>query len=289
MKKHKPLITYLIIVAILSGGFILSMKLQGQKGFYLAQFYMMAPAISAIITRLFFYKREFKDANLKFGKLKNWLKFWMISLGVTFLSMLLMTLLGSIKWDLSGNTFLELLSKQTDINNLPVGITPQTMLLIYFIGGLTIFNIFGIITGFGEEFGWRGFMFPQLYKIKPWIGFIIGGIIWFAWHIPLRFIFPETQIFTPSEQIINYIVIVIGSIASFAFLAYIYIKTESIFIASFSHIVLNNSARSFSYFLTVKDQLMANIGTVFTSVLVVAILYSIGEFKVFKNYFEKNS
>jgi hypothetical protein len=35
------------------------------------------------------------------------------------------------------------------------------MLMIYFVGGLTIFNLVpGIITGFGEEFGHRGFMFP---------------------------------------------------------------------------------------------------------------------------------
>lgn len=47
---------------------------------------------------------------------------------------------------------------------------PQMMLLLYFIGGLTVFNILpGVITGFGEEFGWRGLMFPLMYRIRPWL------------------------------------------------------------------------------------------------------------------------
>jgi hypothetical protein len=36
--------------------------------------------------------------------------------------------------------------------------TQQTMLLVFFIGGLVVFNILpGPISGFGEEFGHRGF------------------------------------------------------------------------------------------------------------------------------------
>ena len=53
-------------------------------------------------------------------------------------------------------------------------------MIVALIGGLTVFNILpGVVAGFGEEFGHRGFMFPQLYAIKPWIGLIIGGLIWY--------------------------------------------------------------------------------------------------------------
>jgi len=37
-------------------------------------------------------------------------------------------------------------------------------------------------------------MFPQLYKIKPWIAFIIGRLIWIAENMPITkraFIDPE--------------------------------------------------------------------------------------------------
>src|SRR5690606_15028948 len=131
--------------------------------------YMLTPAIAALITRLFFYEKKFQDANLRLGKLGDYGRFWLISLGITALSYVFFTLLGAVRWDLTGNEFLRRLSEQfasvgQDMEaSLPPGFTPQMMLLIYSIGGLTVFNVFpGIIAGFGEEFGHRGFMFPAL-------------------------------------------------------------------------------------------------------------------------------
>ena len=64
----------------------------------------------------------------------------------------------SVQWDFTGNAFLARLTQQfaaaghaQRINTtLLPGLTPPTMLLIFFIGGLTTFNIIpGIIMGFG--------------------------------------------------------------------------------------------------------------------------------------------
>src|SRR5512145_779652 len=169
--KKSPLAIYFIILFALCTAVIVGAKMLGQQGAYLAQFYMLTPAIAAIITRSFFYKPKFSDANLRFGKLSDYFKFWIISICITALSYVLFTLLGSITWDFTGQVFLNRLAEQfavagQDINaSLPPGFTPMTMLMIYFIGGLTIFNILpGIITGFGEEFGHRVLMFPLLYK-----------------------------------------------------------------------------------------------------------------------------
>lgn len=293
--KHKSLIIYFFIIIILSIGFIVSMRLLGQQGFYLASVYMMTPAIAAIITRLFFYDKRFKDANLKIGKPKNYIKFWIIALGITTLSYIIFTLLGSIQWDFSGQTFLNQLSEQMaligqDINDLPPGLTPQMMLLMFFIGGLTIFNLIpGIITGFGEEFGWRGFMFPQMYKIRPWVAFVVGGLIWFAWHITLTFVMPQTTSFGLEEIILNVVVLAVGSIFTFIFLAYVYIKTETIWVAALTHITLNNSAGSFGYFAVIKNQTIANVGLTVTMIIVIAILFYFGKLKIFDEYFKKNS
>ncbi|MDD5341126.1 MAG: CPBP family intramembrane metalloprotease [Patescibacteria group bacterium] len=291
--KHKSLIAYLVIITLLSAVFIVLMKLLGQKGNYLAAFYMLGPAIAAIITRLFFYDKKFKDANLRFGKVKNYFKFWAIALSITVLSLVIYTLLGSISWDFSGQVFLGQLAKQfaltgQNINNLPAGLTPQLMLIIYFIGGLTIFNILpGVITGFGEEFGWRGFMFPQMYKIKPWVAFIVGGLIWYAWHIPLVLVIAQTQTFTIAQTILNVAVLAIGSICTHTFLAYVYVKSKNVFVASVTHITLDNVARSFAYFIIIQNQITANIGLAITMLIVVAVLYFSKEWKVFENYFNK--
>ncbi|MDH4138655.1 MAG: CPBP family intramembrane metalloprotease, partial [Anaerolineae bacterium] len=259
---------------------------------YLAQVYMLTPAIAAILTRLFFYELRFKDANLRFGRITDYVKFWILSLGIMALSYVLFTLLGSIYWDLTGNAFLERLTKQLaasgqDINaTLPPGVTPQMMLMIYFIGGLTVFNIFpGILTGFGEEFGHRGFMFPLLYQIKPWVGIVIGGLIWYAWHLPLALVVPQTVDYPLWQTLLNLVMMAIGSVCTFTYLAYVYVKSESVFVTSIAHIVMNNSAASFSYFAVIQNQVLANLGLTLTMIVVIAILYFKKELDAFAKYF----
>lgn len=266
-----------------------------QQGAYLAQGYMLTPAIAAIITRLFFYPLRFKDASLQFGRIKDYLKFWVLSLGITVLSYALFTLLGAISWDFTGNAFLERLTQQLaaagqDINKtLPPGMSPQMMLIIFFVGGLTIFNIFpGIITGFGEEFGHRGFMFPLMYQIKPWIGIVIGGLIWYAWHWPLTLVMPQTVEYPLWQTLLNWIVLALGSVCSFTYLAYIYVKSESVFVTAIAHIAMNNSAQSLSYFAVIQNQVLANIGLTLTMIIVVAILYYKKELDIFAKHLALN-
>jgi uncharacterized protein len=293
--KKSPLAIYFILLIILSAAIILGAKSLGKQGAYLAQVYMLTPAIAALITRLFFYEPKFRDANLHFGKLGDYFKFWLISISITVLSYVFFTMLGSISWDWTGKIFLDRLTEQfaatgQDINaNLPPGVTPMTMLLIYFVGGLTIFNIFpGIITGFGEEFGHRGFMFPLLYKINPWVGIFIGGLIWYVWHLPLALIIPQTAQVPLWQNILNFFVLAIGSVCTFTYLAYVYVKSRSVWVTSLAHITLNNSSAAFSYFASVNNQVIANIGLVLTMLLVVAVLFYKKEFVVFSKYFHEN-
>jgi membrane protease YdiL (CAAX protease family) len=92
------------------------------------------------------------------------------------------------------------------------------MLVIYTIGGLTVFNIFpGFITGFGEEFGHRGFMFSTLYRIKPWVGLIIGGLIWYVWHLPLGLVLPQSIEPLTWQVVLNYLILAVGSVCTFIF------------------------------------------------------------------------
>jgi membrane protease YdiL (CAAX protease family) len=59
----------------------------------------------------------------------------------------------------------------------------------------TVFSIIGavglsllplLVAGFGEEFGWRGYMLPRIArKTTPRKAVLIHGAIWFLWHFPL--------------------------------------------------------------------------------------------------------
>ncbi len=158
------------------------------------------------------------------------------------------------------------------------------MLLIFFVGGLTVFNILpGLITGFGEEFGHRGFMFPVLYRINPWVGLVGGGLIWYAWHWPLLLVTPQTAVYSLWQTALSWVVLAIGSVCTFIFLAYVYVKSESIWVASLAHIVMNNANQSFSYFV-VPNQPLANLGLVLAMVVAVAVLYHTKELNTFEQH-----
>lgn len=286
------LAVYFIILIVLCAGFVIGAKMLGEQGAYLAQGYMLTPAVAALLARAFFYPLHFQDANLRFGRLRDYFRFWLYALGITALSCLFYTLLGAISWDFSGGIFLDRLAAQfaasgQDISEtLPPGFTPKMMLMVFFVGGLTLFNIIpGIITGFGEEFGHRGFMFPALYRIKPWVGLIVGGLIWFAWHIPLSWMVLSPVSYPVWISIVNTVLLGIGSVCTFIYLAYVYVKSESVFVTSVAHIAMNNAAAAISYFVLIQNQVLANLGLTLTMAIVLAILYFSRELEVFPRYF----
>ena len=47
-------------------------------------------------------------------------------------------------------------------------------------------SVIMILFGFGEEFGWRGYLTPKLSSLMPeWAAVIVSGIIWGLWHAPI--------------------------------------------------------------------------------------------------------
>jgi len=290
--SRAPLIVYLVLLSALCAAVVVGARLLGKQGVYLAQAYMLTPALAAILTRGLFYGPGFSDANLRLGRMRDYLRFWMAGLGITAMSFVLFTGLGAIRWDFTGQVFLDQLARQfaesgRDMTaSLPPGLTPRSMLLIFFAGGLTVFNVLpGIVMGFGEEFGARGLMFPLMYKVAPWVGFIIGGLTWYAWHLPLALVAPYHTGEPAWQVVVNHVVLASGAVCTATYLAYVYVKSRSVWVTSVAHITLNNAARSLAYFVVVRNQLLANVGLAATMFLVVVVLYLTRELDVFAAYF----
>jgi hypothetical protein len=56
--KTRPLFAYFLVLATLSAAMIGGARMLGRQGGYLAQLYMLGPAL-AVITRLFWYPSRF--------------------------------------------------------------------------------------------------------------------------------------------------------------------------------------------------------------------------------------
>jgi membrane protease YdiL (CAAX protease family) len=296
MRKPKTptgsLFVYLAVLSALSAAFIVAARLAGKRGVYLAQGYMLTPALAAVLTRCVSYGPGFADAHLGLGRVRHYFTFWLVGLAITGASFVLFTLLGAVTWDFTGKVFLDQLTRQMAAMgqdmaaSLPPGFTPRSMLFVFFVAGITVFNVFpGIVTGFGEEFGARGLMFPLMYRIAPWVGFIVGGLVWYAWHLPLVLVMPQQSADPLWQTVVNHMLLACGSVCTAAYLAYVYVKSRSVWVTSVAHITLNNSARSLAYFCVVRNQMMANIGLVVTMLLVVVVLHVTKEFGAFAAYF----
>jgi hypothetical protein len=213
------------------------------------------------------------------------------SLAITAFSFLLFTLSGSIRWDFSGQIFLDSLAQQFAatgedmLATLPPGFTPQMMLWLFVIGGFTVFNIMpGIISGFGEEFGHRGFMFPLLSAGRPWLGVLIGGFIWYLWHQPLVLIFPASAPIPLWQTLTNHAFAIVGSICTHTYLCYVFAKSRSIFVPSIAHITMNNASRSLAYFVVIQNQFAANLMQYIVMIFVVVFLHHRNELKAIPEF-----
>lgn len=57
-----------------------------------------------------------------------------------------------------------------------------------------MFILLTVAAGFGEEFGWRGFLLPRLQiRHNALVSGLIVGVAWAIWHIPLFFIKGTSQ------------------------------------------------------------------------------------------------
>ncbi|MDO8360466.1 MAG: CPBP family intramembrane metalloprotease [Devosia sp.] len=85
---------------------------------------------------------------------------------------------------------------------LALGIVPAatiltTVLLPVFVGPLrpadpsimAMAAIWPVMAALGEEFGWRGFMFPHLLRrYGPMGAAVLVGLVWGLWHLPADYI-----------------------------------------------------------------------------------------------------
>ena len=101
-----------------------------------------------------------------------------------------------------------------------------------------ILNFFLVVAAFfGEEYGWRYYLQPIMQKrfgLRG--GVLLLGVVWGLWHLPIDFFYyttPDMGLAACVSQQITCIFIGI-------FLAYMYMKTENIWVPVVVHFMNNN-------------------------------------------------
>ena len=144
---------------------------------------MLMPALGALLA-----KANFKEIGWRLKLSKNW-KYIVFA----WLAPTVFQIIGAVFYflvfpdDFAPAEAFQRFMSDTEYEEFKQNGSPYTAFIgkeIFF--SLTSFGIFqAILSGLGEEIGWRGFMFPELKvgygRTK---GLLIGGLIHGAWHFP---------------------------------------------------------------------------------------------------------
>lgn len=240
------------------------------------------PAISSIIVRSLFYEDGFKNFGICALRWDDILQFWAYALIIGLVSLIIMTLIKAVKWDFSGLTYYSKISKMiTSENNLFTNEKSiQGAFIIYFLLGITFFNIFpGLIFGLGLDLGFRAFLFPLIYRKQPFLSFILCGFLYFLWKLSI-----ENE-FAGSINLYFVLTITIkflSSILFFIIATLVYLKTKNAILSALFYTSYYNVFRATNYFYEKIDGLKFEISIFLTLLIINMILYFKKEYKIFQ-------
>lgn len=180
---------------------------------------MLMVAFSAFIVRGFFERRGFRDVGWNLGHCR-WYLVALLFCALLWLGPALAALpFGRLEWN----------------HNLR---QDELLLVILSLGGASL------LAGFGEEFGWRGYLLPRLLHDRQMARLVVVaiGLVWGLWHCAIA-IGPLLKAALAGvagwpmlgQALVSCAQMIGTSIAlSFIFGA-VWLKSKSIFLASFLH------------------------------------------------------
>lgn len=214
---------FLVILATLVLGFVAITQATDVLIVTVGPLYMFTPAIAGLLVCL--YNRiTLQDVGLRIGR-RRWF---------ALAAVLPLPVLGTItviSLGVPGVMFNSSLDMAAELG-LPSG---PFWTLIALGGMVAIGATVNAVAGFGEEFGWRGYLLWELAPLGFWKASLAIGTVWGVWHAPLI----VTGYNYPSFPIVGVFALTIACIAMSPLFIYIVIRSESVLPAAIFHGVFN--------------------------------------------------
>lgn len=231
-QTKKRIITYLLIAFGLTFATYALIALGREEGGGLDSFGVLiqwAPAIGAFAT-LLIYQRNIRGLGFGLGRVRYLVLSYFLPLGVLLVTYAVIWLLGL--GGVNSEPVLEEAASATGISN------PILLMLVIIGLGATAGLLLPAFFALGEEIGWRGFLVPELAKIRSFTGVaLLSGAIWAIYHYPLVLIFGAERAGTPI--LYQLLVLTFQGIAISTILAWIRLMSGSLWTAVIFHAVLN--------------------------------------------------
>jgi len=220
VETHRPfsLTIYLLIVFVLSWPFQIAYAIWGMTptaSYLLSSVSMVMVTVGTFIAGRYVFREGFKNAGWHWGKPAHYL--W--TFGLALFIFAVPTLLESI---------------------FGLRVLPAEISVIAIVGYFLLRFVLTLIPGFGEEFGWRGYMLPHLARrYTPRKALLIHAFIWWAWHIPTLIAIGSriggVDVGLGMSIALTLLVSLIPAMMNAVIFAYVWTATQSLAVSSIYH------------------------------------------------------
>jgi membrane protease YdiL (CAAX protease family) len=149
----------------------------------------------------------------------------------------------------------EMLDNVTGIQGW-LAMAPIQTLAMWAILTLPLWSLLNLPFNFGEEWGWRGYLLPQLLPLGQWRALLISGPIWGLWHAPIILLGFDY----PQHHFLGVLCIVITCTLIGIILGWTRLATGSVWPAVLGHAAFDGSAAAYG--------IVATAGVTYDTVLV---------------------
>jgi len=176
-------VTYAIEGMLILSGFRIT-QVPAAYGQLIIAAVMWVPALATVLTIKFITREGFAITNLRFGPWKPYLASGLFVPACFAVIYGLTWLLGLGQPDWRLEQFQELIASTagTDLPPMP---SSALVLPVLFVVTLITAPLINGLFGFGEELGWRGYLLPKIMPLGKLKAYLLLGIIWGVWHLPL--------------------------------------------------------------------------------------------------------
>lgn len=193
MLDRKGLFSYLFITFtltwIIEGALVLTgMRMEGAPPLYgqlIIAGVMWVPALATFLTIKFVTHEGFAITNLRFGSWRPYVAAALLMPAAFAVIYGLTWLLGLGQPDWQLVQFREMMAAAGQDLDAGGDFNSAQVLALAFVSSIFVGPTINGLFGFGEEFGWRGYLLPKLMPLGKVRAYLWVGIIWGLWHAPL--------------------------------------------------------------------------------------------------------
>lgn len=194
-------------------------------------FYMFGPAIGHVVVRLW-AGEGLRDPVLRPRVRAHWRSYalaWVVPPALTFVGLILYFAVFPGQFDASLSSLRGLL-KSTGVT-----LDPAVLLTIQTVFAVVLGPLLNAIPAFGEEYGWRGFLYPELTPLGERRALLLHGVIWGVWHWPVIALGYEYGFGYPGFPWVGFLVFLPFTVGVGSLLAWLRARSGSVWPAAIGH------------------------------------------------------